>query len=274
MKWPTRIFNFYLDASIHVAMAVFSLIQVTGVILKIQIDRHLAYFVFCGTIVCYNFIKYGAEAKKYVVVAGRYHKNIQAFSLVVLVIALYHARFLSFKAWEVIVTLFVLTALYALPVLPKAKNLRSLGILKIVLVALVWSGTTVILPCMEAHVSIGWDACMEALQRLVMVFILLIPFEVRDMKYDPPGLGTLPQRFGSTNAKSIGAFASVVFFFLTFLKDKVTLLDAIGKGVLFLVLGVAMFLTKREQSKYFASFWIEAIPMLWWGILLGLVYFS
>src|SRR5690606_31828630 len=146
------------DASIHVALAVISLVQATAIILKIPVDAHLAYFVFCGTIVCYNFMKYGVEAQKYVLVTGRYHKKIQAFSLVLFGFVLYHAWFLSIGVWKVIAVLSILTALYALPVLPKSRNLRSLGILKILLVALVWSGITVIVPYVGANGIMGKDA--------------------------------------------------------------------------------------------------------------------
>jgi len=77
MKLLLRFFNFYLDASIHVALAVFSLVYVTTITLNISINSHLIYFIFFGTIVCYNFIKYGVEADKYFLVANPYHKNIQ-----------------------------------------------------------------------------------------------------------------------------------------------------------------------------------------------------
>ena len=146
MKRLRLVFAFYLDASIHVALAVFALVFCTGYTLHILIDGHLAYFLLFGSISCYNFVKYGVEAEKYIRVANRYHKNIQFFSLICVALSMYHAFFLPVTTWLGIGVLVLLTGLYALPVMPGAKNLRNWGGFKIFLVALVWAGTTVTLP--------------------------------------------------------------------------------------------------------------------------------
>jgi len=204
------------------------------------------------------------------VVASKYHKAIQLLSLIALGLALYHGYFLSLNVWLGILVLIFFTGLYALPVLPKAKNLRSWGGLKIFVVALVWAGTTVLLPVLTAEYLISWDICVETFQRFVMILILLIPFEIRDLAYDKAELRTLPQRYGVTGTKIRGGFAILVFFFSTFFKDDLSLEELILKGILFLVLGSMLFITKRRQSKYFASFWVEAIPIFWYGLALVL----
>ncbi|MGY8915699.1 MAG: hypothetical protein ACKVJF_11540, partial [Flavobacteriales bacterium] len=204
MKWLKQVFDFYLDASIHVALAVFAMTMVTCLILNISLDPNLAIFVFFGTIVGYNFVKYGVEAKKYLLVANSYHKNIQIFSFVAFFIAIYHAWFLNYAAWKCIAILVLLTTLYAIPVLPKAKNLRSLGGLKIVVVAIVWAGATVHLPVLAASGDLTWDVWVEAVQRFLFVLVLMVPFEIRDLKYDGPDLKTLPQLIGFLRTKMIG----------------------------------------------------------------------
>lgn len=266
MKWLKHVFDFYLDASIHVALSVFFLVKITGLIFEISIDLHCSYFIFFATIACYNFVKYGVEAEKYVLVANQYHKGIQVFSLAALGFSLYHCYFLNFQVWVGIACLLFLTALYAIPVLPKNKNLRSWGGLKIFVVALVWAGVTACLPLLSSEMAISWDVSIEAFQRFVLVLVLLIPFEIRDLKYDQSELRTLPQQFGVTKTKFFGSLATLLFFFLTFLKDEISSNELILKGLLFLCLGVLMYSTKRNQSKYFASFWVESIPIFWWGL--------
>lgn len=269
MKIVKRVFNFYLDASIHVAFAVFALVKVTAEILNISVDMHFSWFLFYATIVCYNFIKYGVEAEKYILVANQYHKSIQFFSFVALVPTLYHAYFLNIETWLGIGVLLLLVGLYALPVLPNTKNLRSLGVLKIFIVALVWSGMTVVVPLLSVKQFIfSWDVFIEAVQRFFLVLILLVPFEIRDLAYDNQNLKTLPQRYGVANTKFFGVFVVIFFFVLTFFKDNIPQKELIAKGILFLTLGSTMFITKRKQSKYFSSFWVESIPMLWWVLVL------
>ena len=267
MKWGSRLFDFYLDASIHVAFAVFALVQITGIMLHISISDHLSYYLFFGTIACYNFVKYGLEADKYFILANRYHKGIQIASFIALVLAVYHACFLLWETWVGICIISILTGLYALPVLPQAKNLRSLGLLKIVLVSLVWAGSTVVLPVIEAGEVLAWDFWIETIQRFIIVLLLLIPFEIRDLKYDAPSLRTLPQRTGSKNTKSIGVISATVLFFMTYLKDEISTVDSLAKAILSIGLVLTLILTKRDQPRYFASFWVESIPIAWWGVV-------
>ena len=174
-----RFFDFYLDASIHVALAVYFLMRITAIAYGIPLGEHLIYFVFFGTIACYNFIKYGVEAEKYILVHNKYHKGIQYFSLIGLLCAVYNAFFLGGASLLVVVFLLLVTGLYALPVLPQTKNLRSFGGLKVFLVALVWAGVTVILPLTEMDIVLRWDHWVEAMQRTILVLILLLPFEIR-----------------------------------------------------------------------------------------------
>ncbi|MEZ4969752.1 MAG: hypothetical protein R2814_08890 [Flavobacteriaceae bacterium] len=268
MNWRSYIFHFYLDASIHVALSVFAFIEITCVFFGLPRDNHISYLVFFGTIACYNFVKYGVEAKKYYLVSNTYHKNIQVISFISGGFALYHSFFISFEVWIGMVILSVLTSLYAIPLLPNAKNLRSLGGLKIFIVALVWAGTTVILPVVAAEAVLDWDVAVESMQRFLMVLILMVPFEIRDLDFDDPELRTLPQRFGYRKTKLLGAAGAVIFFFWTFLKDHFTYLEVMGKGLVFLVLGTLMLVTKRNQSPFFSSFWVESVPILWWVCIL------
>ena len=263
MNFIRRLFDFYLDASIHVALAVLALLKTTAFFFDIELGNHLSYFVFFGTIINYNFIKYGVEAEKYILVSNRYHKNIQFFSFICFLLTCYHGWFLSANSWLILFILTMLTGFYALPVLPQAKNLRSLGGLKIFFVALVWSGVTVVLPLVDADRVLVWDVWIEVAQRILMVLVLLIPFEIRDLAYDKPDLKTIPQRIGVPRTKLFGAVLALLFFIITFLKDVITELELVSKGILFLVLVGLMMVTKRDQSKYFSSFWIEAIPLVW-----------
>ncbi|WP_276167973.1 hypothetical protein [Zobellia alginiliquefaciens] len=270
MKLLNRIFDFYLDASIHVALGIYALVLVTELTLGYGVDYHLAWFLFMGSIACYNFVKYGVEAKKYILVANRYHKNIQFFSFIALAIACYHGWFLKLEVWMGVGMLVALTGLYAVPLLPHAKNLRSWGGLKIFIVALVWAGTTVVLPVLSEGASLEKDVWIEVVQRFLFVLILLVPFEIRDLAYDSPKLRTLPQRYGVANTKIFGSFATLPFFFLILFKDNASIPELIAGGIIFLILGATMFMTKRKQDKYFASFWVESISIFWWVLLVVL----
>ena len=263
MKLVRKIFNFYLDASVHVAASVFCLLEITALLLDITINQNLAYFCFFSTIACYNFIKYGVEAKKYILVVNKYHKSIQVFSFVAMAFAVYFAFFLHKDVWYCMFALGIFTAIYTLPVLPNAKNLRSFGALKVFMVAIVWAGVTVLLPVLSANMDLSADVWIETFQRFLIVLILLMPFEIRDLAYDSPSLKTIPQRFGVIHTKLTTGVVVLIFFFTTYLKETITPLDLIAKGILFLSFGFLVLYTQGKQTKYFASFWVEAIPIAW-----------
>ncbi|APQ17899.1 UbiA prenyltransferase family protein [Maribacter hydrothermalis] len=262
-----RIFDFYLDASIHVALAIFSLVQVTALSLGINVPKELYFLIFFGSIACYNFVKYGVEAEKYILLANRYHKNIQFFSFGCLLIAFYQLFFLSEKVILALLVLMAVTGLYALPVLPKHKNFRSLSGLKILIVALVWAGTTVVLPVFSQLDVLSWNAKVETFQRFMFVLVLLVPFEIRDLKYDSALLKTLPQRIGVKATKIIGVSWIALFYFSTFLKNDISQVILITNTSLALVLSYVIYVTKVNQKKYFASFWVEALPLFWYMLL-------
>lgn len=263
MDFLRRIFDFYIDASIHIAFAVVSLMIITCIFFNISLDYHLGIFIFFGSTASYNFIKYGVDAKRYILVSNRYHKKIQLFSILGLFVAIYHAIFLSKEVWLAMGFFVILIGIYALPVLPRARNLRSLGVLKVLLVAVVWAGVTVLLPIISERQYLGWDVWLEAFQRVLLVLALVLPFEIRDIKVDRPSLGTIPQRFGISSTKYLGGIACVLFFTASFLKNSITVCEVPAKGVLTVLLLLVLYHTKRDQSKYFASFWVEAFPVFW-----------
>ncbi len=255
-------FNFYLDASIHVAFSVVALYFITVGLLDGSTNWSLVGFLFCSTIVCYNFIKYGVEAKKYIIVRSSYQKAIQFFSFLAFFATLFFFFKLDTKLWSAIVVFAFLSALYAVPFLPKAKNLRSLGGTKIYLVALVWTGCTLILEVLDSELGFTLNILVLSFQRFLLVIVLILPFDIRDLDHDGKELKTIPQRLGIVKTKMFGYILLILFFSLTFFKDGFTTLEVTYRCLASFLLGAGIFMTKKEQPKYFASFWIEAIPMV------------
>ncbi|WP_375325343.1 hypothetical protein [Flagellimonas sp. GZD32] len=270
MRTLKALFDFYLDASIHVALSVLAMAGVTFHFLGTFSDLNLLGFIFFSVIVCYNFIKYGVEAYKYIIVSNAYHKVIQIFSFISFVFALYFLVQLKQEIWVATIILGILSALYAVPLLPRAKNLRNLAGLKVYIVAFVWAGFTVLLPVIDADLPINWDFWVSFVQRFLLVLVLIIPFEIRDMQWDDKGLRTLPQVLGVPNTKKLGVVLTVLFFLLTFLKDEVHQLEVEFRLVLCLVLNLVLWSGKKIYTQYFVPFWVEAIPIFWfclfWGV--------
>tara|TARA_Y100001001_G_scaffold48165_1_gene44067 strand:+ start:2687 stop:3511 length:825 start_codon:yes stop_codon:yes gene_type:complete len=266
MRTLKAIFDFYLDASIHVAIAVISMAGVTFHLLGSSSDINLMGFVFFSVIVCYNFIKYGVEAYKYLIVSNAYHKVIQMFSFVCFAFAVYFLLQLNRDIWIATAILGVLSALYAVPLLPSANNLRNLAGLKIYIVAFVWAGFSVLLPVLDAGIELHWDFAVTFIQRMLLVLVLILPFEIRDLQWDDKSLRTLPQVLGIKNTTRLGIGLTLIFFLMTFLKDSIHQNEIVLRLILSAALIFVLASKRRMQSKYFVMFWVEAIPIFWFGL--------
>lgn len=268
MKILQQLFRFYVNSSIHVAIAVVSLGIVTAMTLNISLDKNLMAVLFFGTITGYNFVKYAG-------VAGLHHlsltpglKAIQIFSLfsaIALAIALFKLP-LVVLLWGGVFG--VLTSLYALPFISRKRNLRSLKGVKILVIAAVWTGVAVVLPVINEGDGFTWDVFAMIVQRFLFVIAITIPFEIRDLKYDAISLGTLPQLMGVGPAKYLGVVFLVAVGVLEYLKDEVDAVELLSTFGIVCVTGLILLGVKEKQSYYYASFWVESLPMLWLFLLL------
>lgn len=269
MSFLTKVFNFYIEASIHVALSVYSLTVITLLNFGIPYDENVCYVVFYGTIVGYNFIKYGSEARRFYVVKTRYVKSIQYFSFICFLLCGYYLLHLNAAAFIVLAVLMILSFFYAVPLSSSFRNIRNSPGIKIFIVALVWSGATVVLPVVnnadimafgEASVQ---DVVLEWLQRFLFVMVLTIPFEIRDMAVDNLSLGTIPQKIGVKNARKLGIYVLVVVFALELLKQNRLGTDAMTLLVVIVLLVLALIYSRVKQHRYYCSFWVEGIPVVW-----------
>lgn len=275
MRFIRAIFDFYLDASIHVALAAWCLIRVTGHTLNIPIDPYLEIFLFLSTIAVYNFIKYGVEAEKYVKVKRPYHRAIQIFSFLCLAGAAYPALFLVLEVYAGLVVVAFLVFLYAFPVLPRSIKLRDWGLVKIAMVGLVWSISSVFLPVLQTDAIQNWDIYLEGIQRFLFVVVWMLPFEIRDMKYDKPEQRTIAQRLGIQRTKMVGIILLAIFMTLIGFKDHMQINAEIIKASIAILLLVLLELTRKDQPRYYSSFVVEALPILWYaGIVIIEAYYS
>lgn len=263
MRIGKRLFDFYINSSIHVALAVVSLCLVTSLHFDVPPDSDLLFFVFFGSITGYNFVKYAGIAKLHHRSLARGLRLIQIFSFFSFLLFLWSAFWVSLEVllWTGIFGL--LTLLYALPVFSKNRNLRSISGVKIFIIALVWAGVTVVLPLFPGEELRTGNVILEFLQRFLLVLAWIFPFEIRDLRYDLRQLGTIPQRVGVTRTKILGISLLAAAVFLEALKVK----PAAGEFLALLITaGIsAMFIwkAKERQSSYYSSFWVEAIPVIW-----------
>ncbi|WP_299225096.1 hypothetical protein [uncultured Psychroserpens sp.] len=277
MRILRTIFDFYINSSIHVALAVYALSWLTLIQFNIAYDENVLYFIFFASITGYNFVKYFGLAKFHHRSLANWLRVIQVFSLICFVVFCYYLFKLSLAALRCVIIFGMCTFLYAIPVIPKNvfldkhKKLRSISGLKIYIIAMVWAGVTVVLPLVNNDYDIySNDVVVTVIQRFLLVIILMLPFEIRDLSYDSLRLATIPQRIGIGRTKVVGVILSVVLFLLEYFKHNVSSKALISLLVVVLITILFLLFARTEQRKYYSSFWVESIPLYWLALLLML----
>lgn len=273
MQFIKKFFDFYINSSIHVAFSVYALVRMTQFMFHISDDKSVLWFAFFGTIVGYNFVKYDALAR-----TQKLHMSIQLKAIAVLsFLSLLATGYYFFQLQKITQLIgfgcLIITLLYTLPFFPNRKNARNWAGIKIYIVALCWVGVTVVLPIINAEIAITSDFYLKSMQRFILVFVLVLIFEIIDLQNDDPHLKTVPQQIGVKRTKRLGYVFLVLFCLLEVFNiqgnDTFTLQFISLPLQLFvaLVIGLFLYFSDENKSKYYTSFWVESVPIFWWLLL-------
>lgn len=264
-----KILDFYIKSSLHVALSAYALVCMTMYFFNISENFEVKAFAFFGTIVGYNFVKYDALARLNKITIKKELRFIIALSVFSALASLYYFLKLQWITKSLGLLFFVLVMLYTLPFFPNKKNARNWKGIKIYIVSLCWVGVTVILPLINAKVGFTLDVLLMSVQRFILIFVLVLIFEIIDINTDDPYLQTVPQQIGVEKTKLLGYGLLTVLLLLEFLYE--TNQHYIPLAFKFIVSGsIALFLyfANENRSRYYASFWVESIPIFWWILLL------
>ncbi len=274
MRYLQKLLDFYLNSSLHVSLSVYALVRMTGFLFHIEAIHDSALFAFFGTIVGYNFVKYDALARTQKLQMRIELKAIAVLSFLALVATGYYFLQLGRTTKVAAFAFLILTLLYTLPFFPNRSNARNWAGVKIYMVALCWVGVTLLLPVVEADVPLTLTVVEVALQRFILIFVLILIFEIIDLKVDDPNLKTVPQQIGVKRTKQVG-----VLLLLVFLSIECWNADFASKAFA-VKLGIAsttflfLIFAHEKRSKYYSAFWVESIPIVWWLLLVFGLDFS
>jgi len=264
MQGFKKIFKFYINASFHVALAVVCLTDITIQEFDVPRNYKLLLFIFFASITGYNFVKYSGIAKVNHLSLAKNLRQIQIFSFIAFIGLVYLTFHQSFLVLLFSGILGLFTLLYALPLFGYNTSLRNLSGLKIFVIAFVWAGVTVLLPLADNINVWKWDVFVLFLQRFFLVLALILPFEIRDLRFDLAQLGTIPQKFGVRGTRIIGLVLICLFVLLEFVKHQTSMVNTASLIFVGILVLVQIRYSTTRQSKYYASFWVEGVPIFWW----------
>lgn len=249
------------------AIATVALVAITNCYAHVPMNLNMLLFVFCATMSSYNIIKYVG----YVTENRSFKKSLKAIVAVTIIGLLVCTYcFFTFQlATQLAVLAFgLLNVLYVFPLGKGKSNLRNLAGIKIYIVSICWAGVTLLLPLLEADLPITTDVLLKFTQRFILTLVLILIFEINDLKYDDIRLKTLPQTIGISNTKSVIYLLSIVFYLLDFFKQGHYEHQAVVNLILVVVIVLLTHFANPTRSKYYTLFWTESIPVLWYLLII------
>ena len=108
-----------------------------------------------------------------------------------------------------------------------------------------------------------------------LVTAQMIPFEIRDKHKDIYNVKTIVHIYETKNSKIIGYFILITslipMILIHYLSEDI--ISKNSTALIILVSGVLIYLSSEKQNKYYSSFTVESIPMMWLLIEFGLQVF-
>lgn len=267
MQLLKKIIDFYIFSNIHVALAGFCLTKIT--LLKFGFTTSVSpLFVALSIIVSYNFIRF------YEIKTDRLgwlkhwfiqQKNILiALSIVSILGIIYLLFFSEFNLSSLVILLpfAFMTLFYVIPIFKIGGlevSFRNFPGIKIFSIAIAWAGISVLFPLYEEGFKFNLSVFIEFMQRILFLIAITLPFDIRDLQSDSEELKTIPQVLGVNYTKIIGTLLLVFFVLLEFIQ-KTNLQTTV---IIAIVTTLFLWFSTVNKSRYYASFWVEAIPIFW-----------
>jgi hypothetical protein len=260
-----KIIAYYISSRLHVALSLWAFCQLTALQQGGRIPLSLQLAIFC----------FGWAAYWYAHQVVPYYYKHNQFPVLRLFLTLgallaggILLRFQPYSIQLIFVVLGMISLCYAIP-FGSSMGLRFIPRIKIFLIAVCWASFAAV----GVYASTGSVTLMIVAKSILWVVLLTLPFDVRDMKKDDQKLKTIPQLLGLKKTRILGFGLALIIVFLTDQAVAISNLQYAAYVVLILVLMCYLVMHPKRHS-HFTSFWIEGIPLLWYGIsIFSLIFY-
>jgi 4-hydroxybenzoate polyprenyltransferase len=274
----SKFIDFLIFSNIFIALGAVAQGLVTYHLLNIQPVHSILAFLFFATLTIYNFSiliqspKNALESpsKRVRWIFSHYRLNISI--TLISIISLIPLFFLiSFNSKILLVFLGIISFGYSLPLFTidkKKFGLRNIPGLKLFLIALVWSISTVVLPILEineshlAEISIE-DLVLLALKRFIFIAAITVPFDIRDLYQDKIyNLKTIPTLFGERKAYRFCQFLLLSYIILLIVFNDGINTDFFALTATMILSGWIIFNSDWKKNEYYYFLYLDGILIL------------
>jgi hypothetical protein len=187
-------------------------------------------------------------------------KNIKTISIITL-LSLIGCMILFFflSRWQMLIVMLsgIIGFGYNIVIAKNGMSLRKLPFMKAIWIASVWTFLTLVLPLSEKGIQLGGEVFIL---RFLFIFILTIPFDIRDLKYDDDRMRTMPQVLGVNGSILFGWILLATCMCLAF-----SVFDSKMAGILslsYLFTGIILLFSLREKKEIFYPMVVDGMIVL------------
>ena len=253
-------------SNFFVSLCTFCLCLSTAILFSVNCYR-VCFFVFFATFSTYNFQRIFTE-KNYISKRGVYIKKNKKILIFISLISLFFCLnlFLKFNFLTQLIMCLSAIICFLYPF-----YLRRVPYLKIFLISLLWSITTVLAVIIEENIVLNIEVFSHFLSRFLFVFAITIPFDIRDIKKDTSTILTLPILFGEKKVKIISFLAIFLFLLNTTLQFQLNIINLktlISLSFLILIMALMIYRSGSSKNEYYFSFWLESLSIVFLLVIL------
>ena len=281
MNFFKRISDAVIYSNLYISLAAALLVIETNLIYDFtNTGYNLAFFVFFSTLATYNFqrlVRYNipridsSESHNWIAANAKTLVFFTVFSIL-LSIGIYFLR-LQLNLLLVVLPVGVISICYVIDLRNyglKIPQLRAIPYIKIILISIVWSTVTVFFAILnEEHLSeiLTVDVMLTFLQRMLFIFAITLPFDIRDMKYDKKlNLKTIPLYYGVEKTKKIATIALFCFSGMVIIQyfsgNKLEFIETVALLFSAAITDFVITKTHEKQKEYFYSFIMDGTLIL------------
>ena len=265
MRYLNYLFEIYVKGSFHVALMALCFFQINAFLWTMSTTFPQRLFVFSLVFVGYNGIRYYPFRPSPKSTPWLYWVLLPC-TIPLLLFSLFHFITLSLVAKSLIFLCFVLSSAYVIPLRIVLKNLRSFFGLKIFIVASCWTLLTGLFPLLESGAWVG-DEIYYLGRYFLLIFVAILPFEIRDLSHDTTDLGTVPQQLGVKKTRWLGVLLLLFILISDYFVFSFGAMESFALTSMVLAYTILLFRVKPGDSENITLFWAEAVPILGWVIL-------
>lgn len=184
--------HFYLYSSLHIALCAMAITAFSYFAIPKQwIDIGYVFFVGSSTLLLYSLHRivgikrsesYSNQGRFAIII--KYKSHLIIYSFISAVYCLYAYCTFDWNRRLLLVIPAILSLSYSLPIFLGGKRLRDFHWIKIFLIAICWAVITFTIPIHELNIYSATTLTWLTLERILFLFAITIPFDIRDRKVD------------------------------------------------------------------------------------------